>query len=123
MALSKIIELDNGVSMSYHRISSITIATNIQNVITVISYPSSEKRSEELDWLTNQKLRIELMNKLDSGDSLTKEESDIVRTEQDPMNVYTVSRVFVIPYDEYMTVESAYEYLKTLSEFAGATDI
>lgn len=123
MALSKIIELDNGIPMSYHRISSLNIATNIQNVITVISYPSSEKRSEELDWLTNQKLRIELMNKLDNGGSLTKEESDIVRAEQDPMSVYTVSRVFVIPYDEYMTVESAYEYLKALPEFEDSLDI
>lgn len=36
---------------------------------------------------------------------------------------YKISVTYETDYDENMTVESAYEYLKTLSEFEGAEDV
>lgn len=39
------------------------------------------------------------------------------------VNVYISTRFYVTPYDQNMSVVSAYEYLKTLPEFEGATDV
>lgn len=36
---------------------------------------------------------------------------------------YSHSRTYEMPYDPTMTVETAYNYLKTLPDFEGATDI
>ena len=36
---------------------------------------------------------------------------------------YSKAITYEIDYDENMTIKSAYNYLKTLSEFEGATDI
>lgn len=36
---------------------------------------------------------------------------------------YKVSITYEIPYNEDMTVEKAYDYLKTLPEFEGADDV
>ena len=36
---------------------------------------------------------------------------------------YATAVTYECPYDETMTVESAYEYLKTLPEFEGAEDV
>ena len=36
---------------------------------------------------------------------------------------YKQSVTYELPYDENMTVESAYEYLKTLPQFEGAEDV
>lgn len=123
MALLKDITLDSGIVVGYHRISSVTITTNVQNVITVISYTSLDKRNEEMEWLANQRRRIELMNKLDNGAGLNYEESQFVNDEQEAMNVFMISNSFVVPYDESADIASAYSYLKTLPEFAGSLDI
>ena len=37
--------------------------------------------------------------------------------------IYKKSTTYEIPYDETMTIEKAYEYLKTLPEFEGAEDV
>ncbi|MDD6145721.1 MAG: hypothetical protein PUB43_01575 [Oscillospiraceae bacterium] len=39
------------------------------------------------------------------------------------VNPYTKAITFETAYDEGITVESAYEYLKTLPQFSGAVDI
>lgn len=36
---------------------------------------------------------------------------------------FVVSVTYEVPYQENMTVEQAYEYLKTLPEFEGAVDV
>lgn len=36
---------------------------------------------------------------------------------------YQTSTTYEVPYDPNMTIESAYEYLKTLPQFEGAKDI
>lgn len=47
MALYKEIDLDNGVTVRYHRVVSVNTITNVQNIIEVASYTSKEKRDEE----------------------------------------------------------------------------
>ena len=51
MALLKKIELDNGVTVNYHRIVTINKVTNSSTIIEVASYISEEKRQEEIDSL------------------------------------------------------------------------
>ena len=48
MALGKSIELDNGVVVKYHRITSLNIITNIHNVVEISSYTNETKRQEDL---------------------------------------------------------------------------
>lgn len=96
MALSKRIELDNGVAVNYHRVASVNIITNHCNIIEVASYTSSAKREEE-------------RAALESGE---------------PMNVYIESSFHSAEYDQAMTVQSAYDWLKSSTEeFAGAEDV
>ena len=95
MALGKSIELSNGVVVNYHRITSLNIITNIHNVIEVSSYTSEEKRQEELKAREN-------------GEST---------------NIYIYTTIMSVPYDQEATVESTYEYLKTLPIFDGSEDV
>lgn len=94
MGLLKEIELDNGVTVRYHRVVSVNTITNVSNVIEVASYTSHEKREEEQDAVSGG----------------------------EPMNIYVHTRFESAPYDQTMTVEGAYEWLKTLPEFADAAD-
>lgn len=96
MALSKEIENGNGVTLKYHRITAISIVTNVQNAVEVASYTSDAKRQEEAEAVKGE----------EAADT----------------NVYIFTTGYVLPYDQTMTVESAYEYLKTLPEFSGAED-
>ena len=94
MALSKQIELDNGVTVNYHRIVSINKITNVTNIIEVASYTSKEKREEE-------KKAIE---------------------EGTEMNVFIHTQYLNTEYNELSTIENSYEYLKTLDQFKDAVD-
>lgn len=49
MALFKSIKQDDGVTTNYHRILYITITTNRQNSIAVLSYVDSDSRDGEKD--------------------------------------------------------------------------
>lgn len=95
MALYKEITLGNGVVVNYHRVVSVNIITNIQNIIEVASYTSKEKREEE-------KTAIETR-----GDS----------------NVFIETAYLNADYDQTMSIVSAYDYLKTLPEYEDATDV
>lgn len=94
MALYKDLEQTNGVITKYHRIVSMNIITNIQNVIEVASYTSQEKREEEI-----QALEQGLEH-----------------------NIYINTIYMNAPYDQTMSVESAYEWLKRQEMFKNATD-
>lgn len=96
MALFKEVTLDNGVTLRYHRIVNISIFTNSSNSISVNSYTTEIKREEE-------KYAVE------TGD-------------WSAFDAYIEGRQFVTPYDQFMTIDSAYEYLKTLPEFEGSID-
>lgn len=95
MALKKRIELNNGVVVEYHRITSLRIFTNIQNTAVVASYVSQNKREEERDAIKNF----------------------------EPMNVYIDTKYYNFPYNQKMSIEDAYNALKQLPEFEGATDV
>lgn len=85
MAILKQLTSDDGVPIVYHRISAITITTNIENLIEVKSYPTQELREEEAVKLAGE----------------------------DPaFKPWTQTRWYSAPYNPEMTVESAYEWLK-----------
>ena len=94
MALIKEIILNNGIPTTYHRVVSVTCMTNVHNIIEVASYTSSSKREEE-------------KSALPTGGK---------------HNVFIDTTLHNTDYDQNMTVTSAYEYLKTIPEFAGAED-
>lgn len=95
MALYKEIDLDNGVTVRYHRVVSVNTITNVQNIIEVASYTSKEKRDEE-------KKSIET-----GGDS----------------NVFIETTFVNADYDPNMTIINAYDYLKALPEYEGAIEV
>lgn len=96
MALNKRISLGNGVTVNYHRVAEVRTITNISTDISVISYTSKAKRAEE-------------QTALAAGES---------------MDVYMDGAVYSAPYDQTMTVESAYTWLKAnVPDFEWATDV
>ncbi len=95
MALQKLIILDSGVTVSYHRVVSLNIITNKANIIEIASYTSAEKRQEEKEKLANHQ----------------------------PMNIFINTECLPLEYDKTLDVDSAYTYLKTLDKFSGSKDI
>lgn len=92
MSLIKKIKLDNGITVDYHRIVSITNIINHNIIIEVASYTSKEKRDEEKTALKENK----------------------------PMNVFMSPIRFSMPYTDTLDITTAYDYLKTLGYFKNA---
>lgn len=92
MALVKNIELNNGVIIKYHRIVSINIITNVQNIIEISGYTNDDKRVTE-------------KNSIDEGKEF---------------NVFIDTSYIDTEYNPNMSVEDAYNYLKTLPKYQGA---
>lgn len=102
MALKKTVTAKNGIVTEYHRIAMISVEVNQQNTILLYSYLSEDGRQVEKDYAAGK------YNNMDSG---------LV-----PFPYYDAQ--YLHPdYDGTMTVEKAYEYLKTLPEFEGAEDV
>lgn len=99
MAIKKKIVGDNGVTTEYHRIALLSIDVNNQNTILVNSYISEDGRQIEKDYASG----------LIEGTNVSFPYVD----------GYYIS----FAYDGTMTVEKAYEYLKTLPKFEGAEDV
>lgn len=95
MALNKEIVLDNGVAVNYHRIVTLAVVTNIQNTIEVASYTSEEKRLEEQE-------------AIESGEE---------------HNVFIHTQFIEAPYNQNMSIETAYDHLKTLPQFENSEDV
>lgn len=96
MALYKPMELPNGIVLNYHRITDLFIFTNQYIDIHISSYVSQQKREEER--------------------KATEENS--------PMDVYIEGYCVQTDYrEDGMSIEQAYEYLKTLPEFEGSEDV
>lgn len=110
MALKKEIELDNGVVLNYHRIVSLNKITNLSNDIEVNSYISESQREKE-------KRYQELQKKSSRGEELTEEEQEQL---EKGINVLVQADYINVPYDENMTIESAYEYLKSTEKYKEA---
>ena len=96
MALSKQMELPSGVAVAYHRVVSVNIITNHANLVEVASYTSREKREEERAALA-------------AGE---------------PMDVFISTATYGAEYDQHMTVEGAYGWLKAnVGALADAEDV
>ena len=113
MALKKEIKLENGIILNYHRITSLNKLTNIMNTIEVNSYISESQRDKE-------KKYQELQLKSASGEELTEEEKAEL---EKGINVLVEADYINVEYDANMTIETAYEYLKTLDKYKDAEDI
>ena len=113
MALKKEIELENGVILNYHRITSLNKITNISNNIEISSYTNEAQREKEYEY---QQLQIKSVN----GEELTDEEQQKLNK---GINVFINTTFFQLPYDENQTIEEAYEYLKETEKFSGSKDI
>lgn len=113
MALQIKIELDNGININYHRVTSLNKITNISNTIEISSYTNKEQREKE-------KVYQELQKKSANGEELTPEEEQQL---EQGINIYINTEYIEIPYDQTMTIKGAYEYLKTLDKFKDAIDV
>lgn len=98
MALKKEIELDNGIILNYHRITSINKITNNCNVVEISSYTSEKQREKEIEYYKSE-------------------------DEDKTMNVFIDTTYVNMEYNENITIEEIYEYLKTLDKFKDAEDI
>lgn len=113
MALQKEIELENGIVLNYHRITSLNKITNISNNIEVNSYISESQREKEKAY---QNIQIKSANE----EELTEEEKELL---EKGINVLVQADFVSIPYDEKMTIEDAYEYLKTTEKYKDSEDM
>ena len=101
MALSKDIELENGIVTKYHRIVSINQIVNEQTIIEVASYINADKREEEKNALKTAR-----------------------ETGQYPeTNIFIHTEYVNKEYAEDDDIENAYKYIKTLDMFKKAKDI
>lgn len=112
MAIQKEIELENGVVLNYHRITSINKITNISNNIEVSSYTNEVQRLKEK---TYQELQ-----KKNTNNELTDEEQLQLKH---GIDIYIYTEYIDIPYNENMTIEDAYVYLKSLEKYKDSIDI
>ena len=101
MALSKKIELDNGITVNYHRIVTINKVTNNTTIIEVASYTSEEKRQEEIEALAKGQ---------ETGTAV-------------PMTIFIDTTFLNKEYNETDTIKDLYDYLKTTEKFKDAEDV
>ena len=92
MALYKEIKQPDGVTTSYHRILYLTMTTNRQNSIAVLSYVDNESRARE------------------NG-------TEVV------VSPYQKAVTYEFDYMPDLTVEAAYNLIKSLPLFEGAEDV
>lgn len=95
MAILKNITLDNGISLSYHRIVRVTNITNQLSMLEIGSY-------------TNEAKRLEEKNKIENKNPVR--------------NIFINTEYLNLPYDENMNVVQGYYYLKSLDKFSGCSD-
>lgn len=98
MALHKTtVDPNTGIPLAYHRISSVNLITNESMVIQVCSYISEMDRHREKQQFLAQPEIAE--------------------------PIFSTVYYYSCEYTDGMTCTQAYEYLKTLPEFADATDV
>ncbi len=96
MALKKLIIQPNGIPTEYHRIYDIENVVNKQTIIRVYSYVNEEEREKDKN---KPKYSIQTDT------------------------VYIAESEEEMDYDDTLTVDDAYEYLKTLEKYSGAIDV
>lgn len=90
MAIIKEIQLNNGVTVNYHRVVSVNNITNKLSLVEVASYTDKTKREEE---------KLKLAN-------------------EESMNIFIHTEYFTKEYTKDFNVNTAYDYLKTLERFS-----
>ena len=96
MAISKDETLPNGIPISYFRIASLTIVVNQQCIIEVAGYVNQEERE--------------------------KEQESAIDPEKG-CDVFIDTRFIAVDYDPDLSVNKAYELLKAMPDYEGATDV
>lgn len=99
MAIEKPVTLANGITVNYHRVVLINNIINRETLIEVCSYINYEARQKELQYL------------------------DVDDDPERYLDIYTVSSFISTEYKQDLTIEAAYDYLKTLPEYEGAIDV
>lgn len=111
MALIKNVELENGIVLNYHRITSLNKLTNMSNTLEISSYVNKIQRDKEKTYQylqlknANNEITIEEKQQLESG-----------------INVLVETDYIELPYNASMTIEDAYNYLKTTDKYKNAQD-
>lgn len=95
MAIKKEITLDNGITVTYHRVVSINKITNTQNIIEVASYVNAEKREEEKQKIANG----------------------------EEMDIFIHTENIVTDYDENIDIKNVYAYLTTLESYKDGMEV
>ena len=101
MGIKKDEVLPSGVPLSYYRIVSLTVVVNQQTVIELAGYVTQDARQTEQD-----------------AQSEAQETGEYPETD-----VFIDTRFISVDYDPEMSVTKAYEYLKSLPEWADAEDV
>lgn len=102
MAIKKQVMADNGIVTEYHRIAMIKTEVNQAVTILIYSYLSSDGRQIEKDYAAG------LYNDIEAG---------MVKFP------YVDTTYVSADYNPAMTVEKAYEYIKTLPQFEDSEDV
>ena len=113
MAILKEIEKENGIILNYHRIASLNKITNQNNTIEVNSYISEIQREKEMEYQEAQRKNA-------NNEELNEKEKELL---ENGINVFIDAEYIEIPYYENMTIEDAYDYLKTKEKYKDAEDI
>ena len=113
MAILKEIEKENGIILNYHRITSLNKITNQNNIIEINSYINENQREKEMKYQN-------LQRKSANEEELTQEEQTQL---EKGINVLVDAEYIQIPYDENMTIQDAYDYLKTTKKYKDAEDV
>lgn len=113
MALQKEIELENGITLNYHRITSLNKITNIANIVEINSYANESKRQKEKEYHNVQKKNA-------SNEELSTTEQELL---EKGINVFVEADCINLPYNEDTTIEDVYEYLKTTEKYKNAEDV
>ena len=101
MAIQKNIELESGVTVSYHRVVSLKTVTNVANIIELASYTSEAKRLEE---------KAALEEGAESGEAV---ETD----------VFVATAYVAVEYEKSIGIAEAYSRIKSLPEYEGSEDL
>lgn len=102
MAIKVQVTADNGIVTEYHRIALMSIDVNNQNTILVHSYLNEDGRQIEKDYAAG------LYNNVEEGMMKFP---------------YVAATYLHTDYDGSMSISAAYDYIKTLTQFAGAEDV
>jgi hypothetical protein len=94
MAIIKEVELDNGITVSYHRIVALTAIVNSTIRIELASYINKSKREQEKEAIEERR----------------------------PVKVFINTQFWHIDYDADFSVTDAYNYIKNLDQFKGGED-